>query len=80
MEAALRILHNFDIPYGSVEDKKTGKKEVTEYTVAYSLNDNKVKYAPYGYVQQNTIWVSTDVKKKSYNTWVQQEKYHTESL
>ncbi len=66
MEAALRILHNFDIPYGSVEDKKTGKKEVTEYTVAYSLNDNKVKYAPYGYViDKNNEWKQSDnpVKK-----------------
>ena len=66
MEAALRILHNFDIPYGSVEDKQTGNKEVTEYTVAYSLNDNKVKYAPYGYViDKNNEWKQSDnpVKK-----------------
>ena len=47
-------------------EKKTGKKEVTEYTVAYSLNDNKVKYAPYGYViDKNNEWKQSDnpVKK-----------------
>ena len=63
--SVLRVLHNFDIPLGSVEDKKTGAPEVTEYTVAYCLNNFSVKYAPYGYVQKNKKWVSTDkpVKK-----------------
>jgi len=60
LEAALRILHNFDIPLGSVEDKETGQKEVTEYTVAYCLNNNKVRYAPYGYVvDENNNWKQT---------------------
>ena len=60
LEAALRILHNFDIPLGSVEERSTGQKEVTEYTVAYCLNDNKVKYAPYGYiVDENNNWKQT---------------------
>ena len=31
MESALRILHNFDIPIGSVIDKENNEIEVTEY-------------------------------------------------
>ena len=53
MESALRILHNFDIPIGSVIDKENNEIEVTEYTVAYSINDFKMKYAPYGYIMNN---------------------------
>lgn len=70
LDSALRILHNFDIPLGSVEDKITKQKEVTEYTVAYCLNNNKVKYAPYGYiVDENNNWIPTTepVKKCIWN-------------
>ena len=63
LEAALRIMHNFDIPLGSVIEKN-GEIEITEYTVAYSINDYKVKYAPYGYIQKsaknkNKNWIQT---------------------
>lgn len=61
INAVLRILHNFDIPLGSVEEKATGAKEVTEYTVAYNLNTQNVKYAPYGYVlNKNGDWKQTE--------------------
>ena len=60
IEAILRILHNFDIPLGSVEDKKTKELEVTEYTVVYCLNTMEVKYAPYGYIKKNNEWIQTD--------------------
>ena len=60
LEAVLRILHNFDIPLGSVEDRKTKELEVTEYTVAYCLNDNCMKYAPYGYIKNDNQWIQTD--------------------
>jgi len=60
LEAILRILHNFDIPLGSVEDRKTKELEVTEYTVAYCLNDYCMKYAPYGYIKNDDQWVQTD--------------------
>ena len=60
MNALLRILHNFDIPKGSVVDKQTGAKEVTEYTVVYNINDCKMKYANYGNVYRNGDWVPTD--------------------
>ena len=60
MDALFRILHNFDIPLGSVIDKKTREKEVTEYTVCYNLNKFRMDYAPYGYVRgENGKWVST---------------------
>lgn len=68
IEAVLRILHNFDIPLGSVENKKDKTKEVTEYTVAYNLNNMKVKYAPYGYVvDKNGNWKQTDCPVKLLN-------------
>jgi choloylglycine hydrolase len=60
LESVLRILHNFDIPLGSVEDKKTKELEVTEYTVAYCLNDNSMEYAPYGYIKNHNKWIQTD--------------------
>ena len=50
-------MHNFDIPLGSVEDKKTKELEVTEYTVAYCLNDYCMKYAPYGYIKNDNVYV-----------------------
>ena len=60
MEAVLRVLHNFDIPLGSVVDKKTHDKEVTEYTVCYDLNNFTMTYAPYGYIRgEGGRWVST---------------------
>lgn len=60
MEALLRVLHNFDIPLGSVVDKKTHDKEVTEYTVCYDLNNFTMTYAPYGYIRgEGGNWVST---------------------
>ena len=60
MEVLLRVLHNFDIPLGSVVDKKTHDKEVTEYTVCYDLNNFTMAYAPYGYIRgEGGNWVST---------------------
>ena len=62
MEALFRILHNFDIPLGSVVDKKTKEKEVTEYTVCYNLNNFTMDYAPYGYIRGATgRWIPTNV-------------------
>lgn len=65
LESVLRILHNFDIPLGSVEDRATKELEVTEYTVSYCINDFSMKYASYGYVSENDRWVQTSnpVKK-----------------
>lgn len=54
-----RILHNFDIPIGSVIDPKTKEIDITEYTTVYSLNNFNHKYAPYGYIQKNNKWIQT---------------------
>ena len=54
------LLHNFDIPVGSVLNPKTNVPEVTEYTVAYSLNDFKQIYAPYGYIYRNHTPIFVD--------------------
>jgi choloylglycine hydrolase len=67
IESILRILHNFDIPLGSVEDKKTKELEITEYTVAYCLNDYCVRYAPYGYIEKNKTWIQTNKPVKLLN-------------
>jgi choloylglycine hydrolase len=67
IESILRILHNFDIPLGSVEDKKTKELEVTEYTVAYCLNNQCVRYAPYGYIEKNKKWIQTNQPVKLNN-------------
>ena len=77
LEAALRVLHNFDIPLGTVVEPGTKEIEIVEYTVAYSINDYKVKYAPYGYIQKsaknkNRVWFPTSnpvelCKKKNVN-------------
>ena len=61
MESALRILHNFDIPLGSVVNKKDNSKDITEYTVVYNLNNKQMKYAPYGYISdKNGNWKQTE--------------------
>ena len=60
IDAILRVLHNFDIPLGTVEDPQTGEKEVTEYTVAYSLNHFYSQYADYGYIMDRSgNWIQT---------------------
>lgn len=58
LHTAFNILHNFDIPIGTVIDPRDGKREVTEYTVAYSVNDIKRVYAPYGYLVRDNITFS----------------------
>ena len=47
------ILSNFNIPLGSVVDPKNNTTEVTQYTVSYSLNLFKVKYAERGFKYDN---------------------------
>ena len=60
IDALLRVMHNFDIPLGSVVDPKNEEKEVTQYTVAYSLNDIYSQYADYGYiVDRSGNWKQT---------------------
>lgn len=59
-EALIRLLHNFDIPIGSVQDKEENTIEVTQYTVSYCINDYTMKYAPYGYIEKNGNWVQTN--------------------
>lgn len=59
MARVFGILHNFDIPIGSVVDKKTNIQEVTEYTVAYSLNNYEMEYAPYGFIKKGDEWHNT---------------------
>jgi len=59
-EALIRLLHNFDIPIGSVQDKEENTIEVTQYTVSYCINDYTMKYAPYGYIEKNGKWVQTN--------------------
>jgi penicillin V acylase-like amidase (Ntn superfamily) len=54
------VLHNFDIPVGSVLNPKSKIPEVTEYTVAYSLNNFQQIYAPYGYLYRNNKPVFID--------------------
>ena len=65
MNLIFNLLHNFDIPFGSVVNPLTKNIEVTQYTVAYSLNNFNMKYANYGYIQKNNKWqfTSTPVKK-----------------
>lgn len=60
METLFRLLHNFDIPLGSVIDKKTNEKEITEYTVCYDINNFCMEYANYGYIKnKNGHWKQT---------------------
>jgi len=72
MERLLRVLHNFDIPLGSVIDKKTNEKEITEYTVCYDINNFTMEYANYGYIRgKNGAWHQTTtpvIKCFKYNT------------
>ena len=57
MNSLLRVMHDFDIPEGSVVDKKSNEIEVTQYTVVYSINKFKMKYANYGNVMgKNKMW------------------------
>ena len=60
MKAILRIMHDFDIPLGSVVDRKTKQMEATQYTVAYSINDFYNEYAKYGNKFVNNRWNYTD--------------------
>jgi len=59
-EGMIRILHNFDIPLGTVQDKQDKTVEVAQYTVSYCIDDFSMKYAPYGYIQEDGKWVQTD--------------------
>jgi len=70
MQLLFRILHNFDIPLGSVIDKKSNEKEITEYTVCYNLNKDNMRYANYGYVRgKDNNWVQTSIPViQCYNT------------
>ena len=67
IDALLRIMHNFDIPLGSVVDPKNEEKEVTQYTVAYSLNNFYLKYADYGYISKDNEWKATSNPVKKCN-------------
>ena len=60
IKAILRIMHDFDIPLGSVVDRKTKQMEATQYTVAYSINDFYNKYANYGNKFIDNSWKYTE--------------------
>ncbi len=70
IDALLRIMHNFDIPLGSVVDPKNEEKEVTQYTVAYSLNNFYLKYADYGYISKDNEWKATTNPVKKCNAGI----------
>lgn len=63
MRLAEQVLHNFDIPRGTV--KTAGKAgalaDVTQYTVVYYVDadEAEVRYAPYGTVKVGNRWRST---------------------
>ena len=59
LKRIITLLHNFDIPIGSVVNSKTNDQEVAQYTVAYSLNNFQIQYAPYGYIKKNNEWYNT---------------------
>lgn len=68
LDMALRVLHNFDIPYGSIYENASPNAaiEVTEYTVAYHIGCYTMKYAPYGWKQdlsrpERDNWFQTDM-------------------
>ena len=72
LDGALRVLHAFDIPYGSIyeSDKEGAAIEVVEYTVAYHVGCYEMKYAPYGWKQDInnpepvSKWFQTDMPVK----------------
>lgn len=68
-EALIRLLHNFDIPIGSVQDNQENTIEVTQFSVSYCINDYSMKYAPYGYIQKNGLWIQTNKPVYSYDKY-----------
>ena len=54
---AFSVLRNFDLPLGSVATSTA--LEVTEYTVAYDVTAQVVRYAPYGFQWSGREWTRT---------------------
>ena len=57
------------IPIGSVQDNQENTIEVTQFSVSYCINDYSMKYAPYGYIQKNGLWIQTNKPVYSYDKY-----------